>query len=56
MIQATINNYIYPLTLIFVEGGIPEFEPFTRYNKFDDSGVNFNIVLRANEFGNQISP
>jgi small-conductance mechanosensitive channel len=36
-----------------IEGGIPEFEPFIRYNKFDDSSINFAVVLRGKEFSNQ---
>jgi small-conductance mechanosensitive channel len=36
-----------------IEGGIPEFEPFIRYNKFDDSSINFAVILRGKEFSNQ---
>ncbi|MFH2120809.1 MAG: mechanosensitive ion channel family protein [Pseudomonadota bacterium] len=36
-----------------IEGGIPEFDPFIRYNKFDDSSINFVVILRAREFANQ---
>ena len=34
-------------TLRDVEGGIPTFEPFIRYNAFGDSAVQFTVVLRA---------
>jgi small-conductance mechanosensitive channel len=33
-----------------VEGGVPEFEPFIRYNQFGDSSVNFTVILRGKEF------
>jgi small-conductance mechanosensitive channel len=36
-----------------VEGGVPEFEPQVRYNAFGDSAINFNVVLRIQEFTNQ---
>jgi small-conductance mechanosensitive channel len=36
-----------------VQGGIPEFEPFIRYNTFDDSSINFSVILRAREFVDQ---
>ena len=33
-----------------VEGGVPEFEPFIRYNGFGDSSINFNVIMRGNSF------
>jgi small-conductance mechanosensitive channel len=36
-----------------VAGGVPEFEPFIRYNTFGDSSINFTAVLRAKEFNDQ---
>lgn len=36
-----------------IEGGIPDFGPFIRYNKFDDSSINFVVILRVKEFSNQ---
>jgi small-conductance mechanosensitive channel len=36
-----------------VKGGVPEFEPFIRYNKFGDSSINFTAILRAREFTDQ---
>ncbi|WP_317899811.1 mechanosensitive ion channel family protein [Aurantibacillus circumpalustris] len=36
-----------------VEGGAKEFTPFTRYHTFSDSSINFAVILRAQEFGNQ---
>ena len=36
-----------------IEGGIPGFDPFIRYNKFDESSINFAVVLRVQEFANQ---
>jgi small-conductance mechanosensitive channel len=36
-----------------VEGGIPEYEPLVRFTGFGDSAVEFNVIVRAREFGNQ---
>jgi small-conductance mechanosensitive channel len=36
-----------------VEGGVPAFEPFIRYNEFGDSSVNFTAILRGKEFTSQ---
>jgi small-conductance mechanosensitive channel len=36
-----------------IEGGISEFEPFIRYHTFDDSSINFTVILRTREFVNQ---
>ena len=36
-----------------VEGGVPGFEPFIRYNKFDDSSIGFSVILRGKEFTSQ---
>jgi small-conductance mechanosensitive channel len=36
-----------------VEGGIPSFEPFTRYHTFADSSINFSVVMRGREFADQ---
>ncbi|OGS21467.1 MAG: hypothetical protein A2252_07055 [Elusimicrobia bacterium RIFOXYA2_FULL_39_19] len=33
-----------------ITGGIPDFQPFIRYNKFDNSSVNFTVILRGKEF------
>ncbi len=33
-----------------IEGGVPDFEPFIRYNKFGDSNIEFNIILRVKEY------
>jgi small-conductance mechanosensitive channel len=35
------------------EGGIPEFEPFIRYNSFSDSSIGFTVILRGREFIDQ---
>ena len=32
-----------------IEGGVPEFDPFIRYNKFDDSSINFSVIMRGKE-------
>lgn len=36
-----------------VEGGVPEFEPFTRYTEFADFSINFNVILRARDYVSQ---
>lgn len=36
-----------------VVGDIPGFEPFIRYKAFGDSSINFTVILRAKEFGEQ---
>ncbi len=33
-----------------VEGAVPDFEPFIRYHTFDNSSINFTVILRAKEF------
>ena len=34
-----------------VSGGVAEFEPFIRFHTFAESSVNFTVILRAREFG-----
>lgn len=36
-----------------IPGGVPDFEPFIRYNKFGDFCVYFNVILKAKEFSAQ---
>jgi small-conductance mechanosensitive channel len=36
-----------------VEGGVPAFEPLIRYHTFDDSSINFTVVLRTKEYVGQ---
>ena len=36
-----------------VQGGIPEFAPFIRFNKFADSSISFTVILRGKEFTDQ---
>jgi small-conductance mechanosensitive channel len=36
-----------------VTGGVPEFQPFIRYNTFADSSVNFTVILRGREYVDQ---
>jgi len=36
-----------------VPGGVPEFDPFIRYNSFGDFSINFTAILRAKEFTDQ---
>ncbi|MBI2251874.1 MAG: mechanosensitive ion channel family protein [Armatimonadetes bacterium] len=36
-----------------IQGGVPEFEPFMRYNNLSDFNISFNIILRVKEFSDQ---
>ncbi|MEW6328813.1 MAG: mechanosensitive ion channel family protein [Candidatus Micrarchaeota archaeon] len=36
-----------------VKGAVQNFEPFVRYSKFADSGIEFSVILRVNEFVDQ---
>lgn len=36
-----------------IAGGVEEFEPFIRYNKFDDFSINFTVILRCQEYVDQ---
>ena len=36
-----------------VQGGVPDFEPFIRYSQFADSSINFNVILRVQQFTDQ---
>jgi small-conductance mechanosensitive channel len=36
-----------------VPGGIPEFDPFIRYNSFGDYSIGFAVIMRAKEFADQ---
>ena len=36
-----------------VQGAVADFKPFIRYSKFADSGIEFSVVLRVNEFVDQ---
>ncbi len=36
-----------------VDGGVPDFEPFIRYNEFSDSSIKFTVILRAKTFVDQ---
>lgn len=33
-----------------VNGGVPEFKPFIRYHTFNDSSIDFTVILRCKEF------
>lgn len=36
-----------------VAGGVPDFAPFIRFHTFGDSSIDFTVILRAREFGDQ---
>lgn len=36
-----------------VPGGVVEFEPLLRFQAFEDSGIRFNVILRAREYSDQ---
>ena len=37
-------------TLLEVDGGVDDFDPFIRFHTFDDFSINFSVILRAKEF------
>lgn len=40
-------------TMRQTKGGVPDFEPFIRFNQFADSSINFTVILRAATFVDQ---
>lgn len=36
-----------------VAGGVKDFDPFIRYNKFGDSGIHFSVILKSQTFVDQ---
>lgn len=48
-----ITNEVGREVMQTVPGGVPEFEPFIRYNTFDDFLVKFTVILRGQEFVDQ---
>lgn len=36
-----------------IKGGVPEFIPSIRYNSFSESSIDFNVILRGKEYGDQ---
>jgi small-conductance mechanosensitive channel len=36
-----------------VQGGVPDFQPFIRYNKFGDSSIGFSVIMRGKEYVDQ---
>jgi len=34
----------------YVPGGLPEFEPFVRYQEFGDSSIDFTVMMRSEDF------
>lgn len=36
-----------------IEGAVRDHQPFTRYNSFADSSINFNVILRGSGFSSQ---
>lgn len=40
-------------TLKEVDGGVSEFEPFIRYHTFNNSSIDFTVILRGTEFVSQ---
>lgn len=35
------------------EGGVKSFEPLVRFHTFGESSINFTVILRVNEYGQQ---
>jgi small-conductance mechanosensitive channel len=36
--------------MMHVQGGVPEHEPFIRFNEFGQSGIRFSVIMRGKEF------
>ena len=36
-----------------ISGGMPDFQPFIRFNTFADSSINFTVILRGREYVDQ---
>ncbi|MGH3088330.1 MAG: mechanosensitive ion channel family protein [Rubrobacteraceae bacterium] len=36
-----------------IEGGVPEFEPFIRFNNFGDFSIDFSVIMRTREVAQQ---
>jgi small-conductance mechanosensitive channel len=36
-----------------VQGGVPDFDPFIRYNAFGDSSIGFTVTLMGKEYFDQ---
>ena len=49
----TVTMQVGKEVMAQVVGGVPAFEPFIRYNAFSDSSINFTVILRGREFGDQ---
>lgn len=48
-----ITNQVGKKILETVEGGVEDFEPFIRYNNFDDFSITFTIILRVKGYVSQ---
>ena len=48
-----VTNEVSKEIMREIQGGISEFEPFIRYHTFDNSSINFTVILRAREYTDQ---
>ncbi|NJN19829.1 MAG: mechanosensitive ion channel family protein [Oscillochloris sp.] len=51
----TIINEVGTEVMQEVAGGVEEFEPFVRYNRFTEWGINLTVILRGQTFGDQFT-
>lgn len=48
-----ITNEVGKEIMEKIIGGVPDFDPFIRYNQFGDFSINFTVILRCSEFVDQ---
>ncbi|HEX7124081.1 MAG TPA: mechanosensitive ion channel family protein [Gemmatimonadaceae bacterium] len=48
-----VTNAVSREVMREVPGGVPEFEPFIRYNAFGESSIAFTVILRGREYVDQ---
>jgi len=46
----TVTREVAREVLQTVPGGVPDFEPFIRYHTFNQSSIDFTVILRCREF------
>lgn len=49
----SVTNEVARSIMEEIDGGIPGFEPFIRYKKFDESSINFVVIVRLREFADK---
>lgn len=47
----TITNEVATKIMKSTPGGVPDFQPMVRYNKFDASSINFAVIMKGKHIG-----